>query len=63
MGTVIWDDDLKLKEVWHNCIEECRETYGTIYFINSVERLHLMIPNLPDGPQLKDEIDKYIETE
>ncbi len=58
MANVIWEDDLKLKETWHNCIEDCRNAYGTPDFIHAVECLVLMIPNLPDGPKLKDEIDK-----
>jgi hypothetical protein len=59
MGTVIYDDDLGLKDVWKECIQYCRMVFGTEEYIEAVDNLRINIPNLKDGPKLKDEITDY----
>lgn len=56
---VAWADRLGLNKIWHDAIEECRMTYGTEKYRQSVFGLYHLIVNIKDDPKLKDIVDKY----
>jgi hypothetical protein len=57
---VAWKDKLNLtNKIWSEAISECRMTYGTEQYRQSVIGLYNLIINIKKGPALYDMITKY----
>lgn len=58
---VAWADRIGLNKTWAKAIERIWATYGTNDFSHAVWGLHIITININNGPQLKKEIDQYIQ--
>lgn len=58
---VAWADRIGLNKTWAKAIERIWATYGTSEFSGAVWGLHVITINIKNGPQLKTEIDQYIQ--
>ena len=58
---VAWADRIGLNKTWAKSIERIWATYGTDEFYDAVWGMRTIIINIKNGPQLKKEIDKYVE--
>lgn len=56
---VAWADRIGLNKQWARDIESCGETFGTEMYLIMVRRFKNDIPNIKNGPQLKDLIDNF----
>jgi len=61
---VAWADRVGYHKILYQDIFACSATYGTELYPQAVWRLYNDILNIKgDGPKLKDEVNKYLETE
>ena len=58
---VAWADRIGLNKLWARDILACSETFGTIYYVNTVKRFRNDIININNGPSLKTLVNQYIE--
>lgn len=56
---VAWADRIGINKQWARDIEACSDSYGTPNYKYMVKRFKNNIPNIRDGPQLKDMINTY----
>lgn len=59
---VAWKDRLGLNEQWMRDIMACSANYGSDDYLTAVSRFRDDIVNIKDGPQLRDIIDRYVDT-
>lgn len=60
---VAWADRVGLNKQWARDIQACGDAFGTDVYHAAVRRFKCDIPNINGGPQLQDEIEKYISGE
>jgi len=56
---VAWADRIGLNKQWARDIQACGEAFGSPMYPTMVRRFRCNIPNIKNGPQLKDYIDEY----
>jgi GH15 family glucan-1,4-alpha-glucosidase len=56
---VAWADRIGLNKQWSRDIQECSDAFGTTGYAKTVRRFRSNIPNISNGPQLKDIITAY----
>jgi len=56
---VAWADRIGLNKQWSRDIEACSDSYGTSIYHHMVRRFKNNIPNINNGPDLHDQINKY----
>lgn len=58
---VAWADRIGINKQWARDIEACSDAYGTPAYKFMVKRFQNNIPNIRDGPKLKDIINDFFE--
>ena len=56
---VAWADRIGLNKQWARDVQACGAVFGNELYPDAVRRFRCNIPNIKNGPQLRDEIDEY----
>lgn len=56
---VAWADRIGLNKQWARDIDSCGAAFGTVMYSDMVRRFKNNIPNINNGPQLKDLINSF----